>query len=209
MAAARTSGPRSGRKSCAAVAMIPGAEAVGITDNLPMSRNRSWGIRAKGGDYDGGKFQGAFVYIVSPGYLKAIGMRLLRGRDIGWEDAPKSEKVVIINETVAQKLWPGQDPIGRIAEVAGGNARVIGVIADVRETNAEERRRMANVLARQPVWAGRRLSGGEVEAASRHTGSERDENAAPDQFGTAGDGVQTHSEPSSTMPPRPGASLCC
>jgi predicted permease len=119
------------------IAMIPGAEAVGITDNLPMSRNRSWGIRAKGGDYDGGKFQGAFVYIVSPGYLKAIGMRLLRGRDIGWEDAPKSEAVVIINETVARKLWPGQDPIGRIAEVAGGNARVIGVIADVRETNAE------------------------------------------------------------------------
>ena len=102
------------------IAMIPGAEAVGITDNLPMSRNRSWGIRAKGGDYDGGKFQGAFVYIVSPGYLKAIGMRLLRGRDIGWEDAPKSDPVVIINETVARrKLWPGQDPIGRIAEVGG------------------------------------------------------------------------------------------
>ncbi|MGO8736368.1 MAG: ADOP family duplicated permease [Terriglobia bacterium] len=118
-------------------AMIPGAEAVGITDNLPMSRNRSWGIRAKGGEYDGGKFQGAFVYIVSPGYLKAIGMRLLRGRDIGWEDAPKSEPVVIINETVARKLWPGQDPTGRMAEVGGANARVIGVIADVRETNAE------------------------------------------------------------------------
>jgi predicted permease len=119
------------------IAMIPGAEAVGITDNLPMSRNRSWGIRAKGGDYDGGKFQGAFVYIVSPGYLKSIGMRLLRGRDIGWEDAPKTEKVIIINETVARKLWPGQDPIGRIAEAGGAEARVIGVIADVRESNAE------------------------------------------------------------------------
>jgi predicted permease len=119
------------------IAMIPGAEAVGISDNLPMSRNRSWGIRAKGGDYDGGKFQGAFVYIVSPGYLKAIGMRLLRGRDIGWEDAPKTQKVVIINETVARKLWPGQDPIGRMAETGVGEARVIGVIADVHETNAE------------------------------------------------------------------------
>jgi len=48
------------------------------------------------------KFQGVFVYIVSPGYLKAIGMRLIRGRDISWVDAPKSEKVVIINETVAR-----------------------------------------------------------------------------------------------------------
>jgi len=72
--------------------MIPSVEAAGISDNLLMSRNRSWGIRAKGGDYDGGKFQGVFVYIVSPGYLKAIGMRLIKGSDISWEDAPKSEK---------------------------------------------------------------------------------------------------------------------
>ena len=118
--------------------MIPGVEAAGISDNLPMSRNRSWGIRAKGGDYDGGKFQGVFVYIVSPGYLKAMGMRLIGGRDISWEDAPKSQKVVVINETVARKLWPGQDPIGQIAEAGGGDARVIGVIADVHESNAEE-----------------------------------------------------------------------
>jgi len=118
--------------------MIPGVEVAGISDNLPMSRNRSWGIRAKGGDYDGGKFQGVFVYIVSPGYLKAIGMRLIKGRDISWGDAPKSERVVVINETVARKLWPGQDPIGRIAQAGGSDARVIGVIADVHETSAED-----------------------------------------------------------------------
>jgi predicted permease len=75
--------------------------------------------------------------MVSPGYLKAIGMRLIEGRDISWEDAPKSEKVVVINETVARKLWPGQNPIGRIANVNGDAPRVIGVIADVRETSAE------------------------------------------------------------------------
>ena len=99
---------------------IPSVEAAGISDNLPMSRNRSWGIRAKGGDYDGGKFQGVFVYIVSPGYLKAIGMRVIKGRDISWDNYPKSQKVMIINETVARKLWPGQDPIGRIAKRAAG-----------------------------------------------------------------------------------------
>jgi predicted permease len=119
------------------VSMIPSIEAAGISDNLPMSRNRSWGIRAKGVEYHEGELQGTFVYIVSPGYLKAIGMRLVKGRDISWEDGPKSEKVVVINETVARRLWPGQDPIGRIAEAGGGDARVIGVIADVRESNAE------------------------------------------------------------------------
>jgi predicted permease len=118
--------------------MIPGVEAAGITDNLPMSRNRSWGIKAKGGDYDGGKFQGVFVYIVSPGYVRAMGIRLTEGRDIRWADIFNNENVVIINETVARKLWPGQDPIGRLALTGGAETRVIGVIADVRETNAEE-----------------------------------------------------------------------
>ncbi|HWY53438.1 MAG TPA: ABC transporter permease [Terriglobales bacterium] len=118
--------------------MIPGVEAAGITDNLPMSRNRSWGIKAKGGDYDGGKFQGVFVYIVSPGYVRAMGIRLTEGRDISWADIFNNENVVIINETVARKLWPGQDPIGRLALTGGAETRVIGVIADVRETNAEE-----------------------------------------------------------------------
>src|SRR5580693_9886678 len=115
--------------------MIPGVEAAGITDNLPMSRNRSWGIKAKGGDHDGGKFQGVFVYIVSPGYVRAMGIRLTEGRDISWADIFNNENVVIINETVARKLWPGQDPIGRLALTGGAET---GVIADVRETNAEE-----------------------------------------------------------------------
>ena len=118
--------------------LIPGVEAAGISDNLPMSRNRSWGIKAKGGDYDGGKFQGVFVYIVSPGYLKCMGMRLVEGRDITWADLSDNQDVVIVNETVARKLWPGQDPIGRIALAGGAEARVIGVIADVRETSAED-----------------------------------------------------------------------
>ena len=118
--------------------LIPGVEAAGISDNLPMSRNRSWGIKAKGGDYDGGKFQGVFVYIISPGYLKSMGMRLVEGRDLNWSDLENNQDVVIINETVARKLWPGQDPIGRIALAGGAEARVIGVIADVRETSAED-----------------------------------------------------------------------
>lgn len=117
---------------------IPGVRAAGIADNLPMSRNRSWGIKAKGGDYDGGKFQGIFVYIVSPGYLNAMGMRLTKGRDLRWDDLFNNESVAILNETVAHKLWPGQDPIGRIAVAGGQETRVIGVVADVRESSAEE-----------------------------------------------------------------------
>ena len=119
--------------------MIPGVEAAGISDNLPMSRNRSWGIAAKGEEKrDDLGYLPVFVYIVSPGYLKAMGMRLMEGRDISWEDMSNNRSVVIINETVARKLWPGQDPIGRTALAGGAEPQVIGVIADVRESGAED-----------------------------------------------------------------------
>ena len=119
--------------------MIPGVEAAGISDNLPMSRNRSWGIAAKGEEKrDDLGYLPVFVYIVSPGYLKAMGMRLMEGRDISWEDMSNNRSVVIINETVARKLWPGQDPIGRTALAGGSEPQVIGVVADVRESGAED-----------------------------------------------------------------------
>jgi predicted permease len=119
--------------------MIPGIEAASISDNLPMSRNRSWGIAAKGEEKrDALDYVPVFVYIVSPGYLKSMGMRLMEGRDICWEDIFNNRGVVIINETVARKLWPGRDPIGRIAIAGGTEAQVIGVIADVRESSAED-----------------------------------------------------------------------
>ena len=119
------------------VEAIPGVETAGISDNLPLSRNRSWGISVKGQSYPKDYLQGTFVYIVSPGYLKAIGMHLVEGRDISWSDGPKDQKVAIINRTVAAKLWPGQDPIGRIADIGGDEVRIIGVVADVRESSAE------------------------------------------------------------------------
>ncbi len=119
--------------------LIPGVETAGISDNLPMSRNRSWGIAAKGEQkLDGRDFVPVFVYIVSPGYLKAMGMRLLEGRDLNWHDIVDNRNVVIVNETVARRLWPGQNPIGRTAVAGGADAQVIGVIADVRESNAED-----------------------------------------------------------------------
>jgi predicted permease len=121
------------------VSVLPGVEAAGISDNLPMSRNRGWGISAKGEEQrPNSPFIGIFVYIVSPGYLKAMGMRLMEGRDISWEDLANNRSVVIINESVARKLWPGRDPVGRIALIGGAETQVIGVIADVRESGAED-----------------------------------------------------------------------
>lgn len=119
--------------------MIPGVESAGISDNLPMSRNRSWGIAAKGEPNSNPlNYLPVFVYIVSPGYLKAMGMHLMEGRDLNWGDVSDNRPVVVINETVARQLCPQQDCIGRTAVAAGIDVQVIGVIADVRESGAED-----------------------------------------------------------------------
>lgn len=115
---------------------IPGVESAGITDMLPLGRNRSWGLKAKGRAYRKGENLSALVRIVTPDYLSAMGMHLRKGRDFTWQDTPKSAQVVIINEAAARRFWPGEDPVGRIALV-DGETRVIGVISNVREHSLE------------------------------------------------------------------------
>jgi predicted permease len=116
---------------------IPGVEAAGIADNLPLERNRTWGgPRIKGKTYRPGEIPSAFVYIVSPGYMQAMGMRL-HGRDFTWQDDDKGDRVVILNESAAHALWPNEDAVGKMAVLNDKDVRVIGVIQDVHETNVE------------------------------------------------------------------------
>ena len=117
---------------------IPGVQSAGIVDMLPLDRNRSWGLQAKGRTYRDGEQGGAFVYIVTPGYLGAIGMQLRAGRDFNWQDTPTGLPVVIINQAAARYHWPSQDALGRTAVVNGKDTRVIGVISDVHESSLEE-----------------------------------------------------------------------
>ena len=96
-----------------------------------------------------------------------MGMRMLQGRDISWDDLVNNRGVVVINQTVARKLWPGQNPIGRHAIAGGADAEVIGVVADVRETSAEEAGGAQMYLAgKQAIRAGRLVSGGALQAPS-------------------------------------------
>jgi hypothetical protein len=98
---------------------------------LPLDRNRSYGLSAKGTTYLKGELQATFVYIVTPGYLGAMRVQLLEGRDFSWQDTSCSERVVIINQAAAHRLWQGEDPFGQIALVNSTENRVIGVVSDV------------------------------------------------------------------------------
>jgi predicted permease len=122
------------------ITALPGIDAAGVADMLPLDRNRSWGLAAKGIVESKEKNYDAFVYIVTPGYLDAMGMHLREGRDFSWQDTSKSEPVIIINEAAARREWPGENPVGRMAQgIGSGDTRVVGVIADVRESSLEDR----------------------------------------------------------------------
>jgi predicted permease len=116
---------------------IPGVVAAGLTDALPLGRNRSWGAPAKGQVYPKGKFPNAFVRVVSDGYLKALGIALIDGRDISERDTPSGEPVIVINQTMARTLWPGRNAIGQLMR-ACGERRVVGVVGDVHHLALEQ-----------------------------------------------------------------------
>jgi predicted permease len=116
---------------------IPGVQGAGLTDSLPLGHNRTWGFGVKGRIYERGQRPEAFINIVSDGYLKAMGISLRSGRDLNQTDAPSSRPVILINETLAQLNWPGQDPVGQVIEI-DGDRTVVGVVSDVRHLALEE-----------------------------------------------------------------------
>ena len=117
---------------------IPGVDAAGITDALPLGKNRSWSSRAKGVVYERGTFPTAFPRIVSDGYMASMGIPLKAGRDISTRDTATSDPVIVVNQTMAGRLWPKQDPIGKFVLGACATERqVVGVVGDVRHLALE------------------------------------------------------------------------
>jgi predicted permease len=126
------------------VSQLPGVEAAGLTDALPLDRNRTWIIFVPGQAYANNQRPLTFVYVVGPGYFRAMGIRMKAGRDFNDSDMPDAKgeaprpRPVIVNETIARMLYPGQDPIGRPAMTGSQPLTIVGVVADVRQTSLDE-----------------------------------------------------------------------
>jgi len=116
---------------------VPGVLSAGMTDALPLGRNRSWGAPEKGKTYPRGKFPDAFVRIVTDGYISAMGIPLRDGRDLSPRDGPGADPVIMINETMARNLFRGESALGKIIR-ACGERRVVGVVGDVRHLALEQ-----------------------------------------------------------------------
>jgi putative ABC transport system permease protein len=126
--------PRVVQEMVAAVASLPGVASAGVAQPLPLRRGgNNWGITVEGRPEL--EQTTTFFRVVTPGYFETMGIRLRSGR--GLQDGDRfatEEGVVVINQALADRYFPGMDPIGhRIAFMQGRWDRIVGIVENVAE----------------------------------------------------------------------------
>jgi putative ABC transport system permease protein len=126
---------------------LPGVEEAGIASRVPLQQKRGDAVPSIPYSVEGqAKPPGSppdlmEATIASPGYFRAIGIQLLRGRFFNDHDHQKAENAVIVDEEFVNRHWPGEDPIGRRIRFAAGRPRyltVIGVVGRVKSNSLSE-----------------------------------------------------------------------
>jgi predicted permease len=118
------------------VAALSGVRAAGFSQMLPL---QSWGwssnsvdFRVRGRAPRPEEFSIELRY-VTPGYFEALGIPIRRGRGFTRADLPDSLPVIVINEALARRAFPGEDPVGLVTT----RGTIVGTIADVRQAHLD------------------------------------------------------------------------
>ncbi len=125
------------RENVRRVSSLPGVKTAGMTSMLPVQCNCATDRITFPGRPDHGEHNEVDERHVSPGYLPALKAALVRGRYFTEEDDPSHPRVAVINQALARKYFPNEDPVGqRIANDESGHPsewEIVGVVDDVRE----------------------------------------------------------------------------
>jgi putative ABC transport system permease protein len=120
------------------VQALPGIKAASVAETLPLDGVFTMALAVK--DYpapaSGISPYVASFFIVDPGYLNTMQLDLLRGRNFSDADRANTPAVVLVSKSLAQKLWPGQDPLGKLLRPSwvDGWRTVIGLVDDVQRS---------------------------------------------------------------------------
>jgi putative ABC transport system permease protein len=125
------------------VGTLPGVQAVGAANVTPLSDNDFvLGFMIEGRPpYPAGSEPSTNYYSVTPGYFKAMGIPLLRGRLFTERDTKEAQRVVVINETMAKRFFPNEDPVGKRVHVTMGQTlyrEIVGVVGDVKHYSLDQ-----------------------------------------------------------------------
>ncbi|MDQ3211960.1 MAG: ABC transporter permease [Acidobacteriota bacterium] len=117
------------------VARLPGVRATGFVQMLPL---QNWGWFSNSSDFRvrGRPMPPVFpieLRYVTPGYFQALGIPVLRGRPFTGEDRRESQPVILINEALARKSFPGENPLGKTTT----RGTIVGIVGDVRQAGLD------------------------------------------------------------------------
>jgi putative ABC transport system permease protein len=123
---------------------LPGVRSASAVFPLPLSSPVAFPISIEGRPAAAGERQGAYFRAISPGYFLTMGIPLVRGRAFSPADRSGSAPVVIVNQTMAQRFWPGGNPIGNritivdpVHQNESTTREVVGVVGDVRHAGLD------------------------------------------------------------------------
>ncbi|MBZ5727632.1 MAG: ABC transporter permease [Acidobacteriia bacterium] len=128
---------------------VPGVAAAAAISRLPLNPgNSTRGIDVKGRVAPPGGDPGPDYLVASPGYFRALGIRVVKGRAFTERDGADAAPVVIVNQAMARYFWPQQDPIGQWVTVGACGkenewCQVVGVVDDVRQHGLDQAPRPA------------------------------------------------------------------
>jgi macrolide transport system ATP-binding/permease protein len=113
---------------------LPGVRAVSVSQTLPLAMSNSEALLSAKVDFAGGtRSLGATrADRVGAGFFETVGIPLLRGRTFERRDEADDSRVLIVNETMARQVWPGDEPVGKTVDFDGARWQVIGVVGDIR-----------------------------------------------------------------------------
>ncbi|MES2305722.1 MAG: ADOP family duplicated permease [Gemmatimonadota bacterium] len=123
------------------VRALPGVTSAALTSQLPLSNDfDGYGIHSeKHPNPNPSEDPSAFRYGVSAGYLETMRIPLLRGRTLTPQDVAGQPEVVVINQSFAKRVFPGEDAIGqrvRVGDPAKGPWRtIVGIVGDVKQVS--------------------------------------------------------------------------
>jgi predicted permease len=139
------------RQAVERVAQIPGVRAVGSARVLPLARSiGDWSIKIEGRPYVAEENPNGDFQAVTPGYFQAMSLKLIRGRLLTDADRENTQPVVVINETMASRYWPGEDALGRQFHMGTDDKpwlTVVGIAGNVRHNAVVEEGRAEMYLA--------------------------------------------------------------
>ena len=138
---------------------LPAVQGVATDSSLPCSSMSNMGpVSVEGYSPPDGGFIMLTSHNVNQDYFKTLQMPILQGRTMTLQEQQSKARVVLINESLAQRFWPGQDPLGRELTFSSKQFRIIGIVPDVVQGNVKGYRPNQAFFAFDATFHGSELS---------------------------------------------------